>query len=174
MAISRAQKEAQIAELKDEFSRSEMTVLTSFSGLSVADSQELRARMRDAGGSFRVVKNAMLTHAAAEYFDDVDLSDVEGPIAVAFGYDDLVAPAKTLVDFGKDREGIEPVAAINAKGHRFSADEVSALANLPSREQLQGQLVGTIAAPLTGLVNTLSGNLRGLVTALDGIAQAKE
>lgn len=174
MAISRTQKEEQVATLKQEFEKSAMTVLTAYSGLSVQDSQNLRKEMKENNGSFRVVKNAMLKRAVAESFKDIDISDIDGPVAVAFGYDDQVAPAKTVVEFGKKHGSLEPIGAINAYGERFDAEQVKALAELPSRDELTAQLVGTIAAPLSGFVRVLNGNIQGLVTALDGIAQAKE
>ncbi len=174
MAISRSQKEAQVAALKEDFERSSMSVLTAYSGLSVAASQELRKQMKEQDGSFRVVKNAMLKRAVSESFKDLDISDLEGPVAVAFGYGDQVAPAKTLVDYAKKHGALEPIGAINAQGEMFDAEQVKQLAELPSREELTAQLVGTIAAPLSGFVRVLDGNIRGLVTALDGIAKAKE
>jgi len=174
VAISREQKESQVAELKQEFGRSQMSILTAYSGLSVKASQELRKQMKSEGGNFRVVKNAMLKRAVAENFEDVDISALEGPVAVAFGYEDPVAPAKLIVDYAKKHETLTPIGAINANSEFFDADQVKRLAGLPGREQLTAQLVGTIAAPLSGFVNVLQGNLRGLVTVLDGIAQAKE
>lgn len=174
MAISRTQKEAQVQALKDEFAKSEMMVMTSYAHLTVRDAQNLRKQLKDQGGNFRVVKNAMLKRAVAESFEGVDITDLEGPVAVAFGYDDPVTPAKVISDFAKKHEGLSPVGAINAQGQRFDAEQVKQLADLPSREQLTAQLVGTIAAPLTGFVGVMQANLRGLVTVLDGIAQAKE
>lgn len=174
MAITREQKEAQVEALKQEFAKSSMTIMTSYSGLSVKASQELRKQMKAEGGSFRVVKNAMLKRAVTEGFENTDVSDLEGPVAVAFGYEDQVAPAKLIVDYAKKYQTLEPIGAINAMGERFDANQVKKLASLPSREQLTGQLVSVIAAPLSGFVNVLQGNLRGLVTVLDGVAKAKE
>lgn len=174
MAISREQKEAQVVSIKEELAKSKMTVLTAYSGLSVKDSQELRKQIQDEGGSFRVVKNAMLKRAVSESFEGVDLSDLEGPVAVVFGYEDEVAPAKLVANYAKKHESLTPIGAISAEAERLDSDQVKTLASLPSREQLRGQLVGTIAAPLSGFVNVLQGNLRGLVTVLDGAAKAKE
>ncbi|MEX0748604.1 MAG: 50S ribosomal protein L10 [Candidatus Saccharimonadales bacterium] len=174
MAISRTQKEAQVEALKEEFTQSSMTVMTAYSGLTVHEAQALRKQMRELGGNFRVVKNAMFKLAVADSFKDLDLSQLEGPIAVAFGYSDPVAPAKTISDYAKKHESLTPLGAFNAQGEWFDATQVAKLASLPSREQLTAQLVGTIAAPLSGFVSVLQGNLRGLVTVLDGVAQAKE
>lgn len=174
MAITREKKEQQIQELTEELRQSKMTVLVDYSGMNVKQAQELRKQVKQKQGNFRVVKNAMFTRAAANAFDGLDMTHLEGPVAIASGYDDPVMPAKEVVDYAKKNEVLAPLGAIDETGQLFSADEVQKLAALPSREELAAQLVGTIAAPLSGFVNVLNGNLRGLVTVLDGIAQAKE
>lgn len=174
MAITRTQKEAQVENLKKELEQSSIMVMTAYSGLSVTDAQELRKKIKSEGGNFRIVKNAMLKLAVEQSFSGIDLSDLEGPVAVAFGYEDPVMPAKALDEFAKQYGALQPIGAINARGDHLNAEQVKQLANLPSREVLTGQLVGTIAAPISGFVNVLNGNLRGLVTALDGIAQSRE
>lgn len=174
MAITRAQKEAQIEALVEELQQAKMTVLVAYSGMSVPHAQQLRARLHETGGSFRVVKNAMFFRAVSQAFDGLDISDIEGPIAIATSYDDEVAPAQVVSQFNKEYEVLHPIGAIDMHGQRFSADQVEQLAILPTREQLTGQLVGTIAAPLTGFVTVLSGNLRGLVTVLDAAAQKQQ
>ncbi len=173
MAISRQAKEAQVADIKDELSKSSLSVLSSYTGLSVEDSQNLRKAIKEQGGNFRVVKNAMLKIAVSETHKDVDLSELEGPVVMAFGYNDPVAVAKTISEHAKKHESLKPIMAIDDQGTVLSAEEIKRLADLPAKEVLQAQLVGTIAAPLSGFVGVLSGNLRGLVTVLDKAAQAK-
>ncbi len=170
MAITRAAKEEQVTRLKDILSQSQLTVLASYSQLTVPQAQELRDTTKSQNGGFRVVKNAMLKRAAAEAFDSCDISQLDGPIAIAYSNEDAVMPAKAIVDFGKKHGVVEPLMAIDDSGNVYEAEDVKRLANLPSREQLTAQLVGTIAAPLSGFVTVLQGNVRGLVTVLDGIA----
>lgn len=174
MAITRTAKEAQVEHIKQELQAATMTVLAAYSGMSVKDAQALRAQIKAQGGSFRVVKNAMLFQAVTQAFDGLDISDIEGPIAMAVGYEDEVMPAKAIAEFNKQHEVLEPVAAIDANGQRFSGEEVARLAQLPSREQLTGQLVGTLAAPISGFITVLNGNLRGLVTVLDAATHKQQ
>ncbi|MEX0668173.1 MAG: 50S ribosomal protein L10 [Candidatus Saccharimonadales bacterium] len=173
MAISRQEKEAQVTALKEELSKSSLSVLASYSGLSVQDSQILRKQIKDQGGSFRVVKNAMLKLAVADTHKEVDLSELEGPVAMAFGYDDPIIAAKVIADHAKKNDSLKPIMAIDNQGQVLSAEEVGRLADLPPKEVLLGQVVGVVAAPLSGMVGVLSGNLRGLVTVLDKAAQSK-
>lgn len=175
MAITREKKEAQVAALVDDFNRSKMTVITNYKGLSVPEIQALRKQLREQGGGLKVVKNNLIKVALAqsEELKGADTLIFEGTTALAFGFEDQVAPAKTVVDFAKEHPALEALGAINQEGHRFDADEVKRLAELPSREELTAQLVGTIAAPLSGFVNVLQGNLRGLVNVLNGIQTAK-
>lgn len=171
MAITRAAKEAQVVELSEIFAGAQLTVLTSYSHLSVARSQDLRKQLREQDGGFRVVKNAMLIRAVSQTFSGIDISHVEGPVAIAYSNSDPVAPAKTVVEYGKEHGVLEPIMAIDDSGNLYEAEDIKRLAELPSREQLHAQLVGTLAAPMRGLVTVMQGNVRGLVTVLDGIAK---
>jgi large subunit ribosomal protein L10 len=90
----------------------------------------------------------------------------------AFNSEDEVAPAQNLQAFAKTNPTLEFVGAITADGQFMSAEDVKALANLPSKEQLRAMLVGTIAAPLSGFVNVLSGNIRGVLNVLNARAEA--
>lgn len=170
MAKTREQKTAQVETLSQELRDAKMTVLVSYKGMTVKQAQELRTETKNNNGNFRVVKNAMLKLAASDAFKELDISDIDGPVAMVVSYDDQVMPAKTAMEYAKQYEILEPIGAINDYGQRLSAAEVTRLATLPSREELTGQLVGTIAAPLSSFVNVLGGNLRGLVTVLDGAA----
>ncbi len=174
MAITRAKKEAQIEELAGELRNGKMTVLVSYKGLPVKQAEELRAEMKQNSGNFRVVKNAMFKLAATQVFKDLDVSGIDGPVAVAVGYGDQVVPAKTIANHAKQYGVLQPLGAINEFGQWLTSEEVERLATLPSRDQLTAQLVGTLAAPISGFVTVLEGNLRGLVTALDGIAQSRQ
>lgn len=174
MAITRAKKEAQVQELAEELRSGKMTVFVSYKGMPVKQAEELRAEMKHNDGNFRVVKNAMFKLAAAQVFEDLDLSSIDGPIAVAVGYSDQVVPAKTIANHVKQYEVLQPLGAVNEFGQWLTAEEVERLATLPSRDQLTAQLVGTLAAPISGFVTVLEGNLRGLVTALDAVAQTRQ
>ncbi len=174
MAKTREQKETQVEELAQELRDAKMMVLVSYGGMSVKQAEELRTEAKNNNGNFRIIKNAMFKLATSSVYTDLDISDVTGPVAIMTSYDDQVMPAKTVMDYTKEYEILEPICAIDEFGQRLSGEEVKRLASLPSREELQGQLVGTLAAPLSGFVTALGGNLRGLVTVLDGATQAKQ
>jgi large subunit ribosomal protein L10 len=94
-------------------------------------------------------------------------------MALALGFDDEVAPARVIFQYAKKHSALEIVGGITADGTLLSAAEVKALATLPTREQLLGQVVGTIAAPLTGFVGVMSGNVRSIINVLNALSEAK-
>lgn len=174
MAITRTQKESRVETLAQELRNAKMTVLVSYGGLSVKHAEALRTEAKDNNGNFRIVKNALLRLASEQVFPELDLSHLQGPVAVVVGYDDQVMPAKTAAHYAKEHGTLQPLGAVNEFGQWLTAEDVDRLATLPPREQLTAQLVSTIAAPLSGFVTVLEGNLRGLVTVLDGIASSRQ
>ena len=176
MAITREAKEQAVATLSDEFSRLKLAVLTDYRGLTVTEIQELRNSLREQGITYRVSKNTLVKLAAgnADNLKDADLSVFKGPMAIAIGFDDEVAPARAVFQFAKEHKALEIVGGIMEDGTTLTAAEVKALAQLPTKDQLRGQLVGTIAAPLSSFVGVLNGNVRSIVTVLAAIGEAKE
>ena len=169
MARSRQSKEEVLSELKSLLGDSKLTVFAKYSGISVLGMQELRAQASEGNTRIMVAKNRLVKIAASQvdHLNDVDLTSLEGQLLYAFNSEDEVAPAQSLNAFAKKNPQIEFVGAVNADGEFFTADQVKALADLPSKDQLRAQLVGTIAAPLSGFVNVMSGNMRGLVNVLN-------
>lgn len=176
MAQSRDSKEKDLAELTDLLSSSKLTVVASYTGLGVTQMQALRAQASESKTTVRVAKNRLFKLAAAnnEALKESDLSVLSGQLVYAFNAEDEVAPAQTLKQFAKDNPQLEFVAAINEEGTVFTAEQVHALADLPTKDQLRGQLVGVIAGPLTGLVSVLSGNHRGLLNVLSARSEQLE
>lgn len=174
MALSRQVKEETVQHLVDDLTQAKMTVFASYSGLSVKQLQDLRAKARENGTQVRVVKNRLVRLALqqVENLKDVDTSGLKGQLIYAINAEDEVAPAQAMHEFAKANPQLEFAGAFNASGELFDADQVRQLAQLPSKDQLRGQLVGTIAAPLTGFVTVMSGNMRGLVNVLQ--ARSKE
>ena len=168
----RNEKEAVIAEVADLLAGSETMFVSDYRGLTVAQLSELRAKLRESGARFRIVKNT-LGGIAAERAGRASLSPLlSGPTAVTFCGDDLVGAAKALAEFAKThpqlvvRGGLLESSMIDAEG-------VKALASLPPRDTLIAQVVGTMAAPMTGLVTVLQGTVSGFVRALNQVAQQK-
>lgn len=175
MAISREAKESAVTALSTDLGRIKLAVMTDYRGLSVPEIEELRATLRNEGITYRVTKNTLLRLAAqnTDTMKDIDPKVFGGPMALAMGFDDEVAPARVIFQYAKKHAALEIVGAITSDGQVLSAAEVKALATLPTREQLLGQVVGTIAAPLTGFVGVMSGNVRSIINVLNALSEAK-
>ena len=167
-------KAAVVEEMKEKLQSAQGAVFVGFSGLSVADVTKLRRKFREGGVEYKVVKNTLTRIAADELgFNDLD-AVLEGPTAIAYSAEDTVAPAKILKDFIKETktEALTVKAGI-ADGQVIDAAAVEALASLPSREELLAKLVGSMQAPISGLVNVLQGNIRNMVYVLDAVLAKK-
>ncbi len=169
MAQSRESKEKDLVELTELFASSKLTVAATYSGLSVLQLQELRRVAAENGTTIRVAKNRLVKRAVSknEQLKSADVADLKGQLLYAFSDTDELAPAQVLHNFAKANQQLEFVAGINAEGEVFNSEQVNALATLPTKDQLRAQLVGTLAAPLSGLVTVLSGNLTGLMNVLN-------
>ena len=172
MAITREAKEQAVTKLSDELGRIKLAVLTDYRGLTVAEVEELRSNLRAEGMTYRVTKNTLLRIAAKNNpaMAELDPTKFTGPMALAMGFDDEVAPARVIFQYAKSHGALEIVGGITGDGIMLSAAEVKALATLPTRDQLIGQVVGTIAAPLTGFVGVLGGNVRSIINVLNALA----
>lgn len=170
MAI-REEKVKAVEELKDRFSRSKTAVLTDYRGLNVADITELRKKLREKGVEFKVVKNTLTRIALKDFSYNLD-EFLEGPTAIAFSYQDPVAPAKVLIDFAKNHKELEIKAGV-VEGKVGGKDMIESLAKIPSREELLAKAVGSIQSPLYGIVGVLQGPLRNLVYTLQAIQDKK-
>lgn len=151
--MDRAQKEKQVAELRDVFGAAGLVVLTHYSGLSVAEMTNLRTKMREAGASFKVTKNR-LAKLALEGTNYSDLADsFTGPTAIAFS-EDPVAAAKVAVDFAKTNDKLVILSG-SLDGKLLDENAVRDLAKLPSLDELRGKLVGLLQAPATKVAGVL-------------------
>lgn len=168
MAISRDKKNTLVAEMSEAFASSKMTVFARYQGLSVADVQALRAAAREAGVTIKVVKNRLVRVAMAsnDTYKNTDTAPLVGQLIYAISSADEVAPAQVLDKFAKTHPTLELVGAFSGEGALLSTTEVKALAGLPSKEQLIGQVVSQLLSPVHDVTNALSGNLHAL---LDGI-----
>lgn len=172
MPLTRQQKEQRVAEVQEALSNAISIVFVSFDAFGVEDSEELREKMFEKGVSMRVVPKRLLKIALQNAKLDFESVKAEGQMAVVWG-SDAVAPAKTMYDFARGKENIVLTGGA-MEGAMLSHDEVMALAQLPSYEQLLGQFVSVLAGPARGLVTVLSGAQRDLVYALSAIADQKQ
>jgi len=172
MAITRKQKEVQVADLKDKFSKIKSAVITNYTGFNVSDMQELRAKLRKEKIDYKITKNNLTKLALKNSDLDIDPEIFQGQIAIAFGYDDEIMPAKLIYEFAAEYEKPEILGGI-FEGKYIDKEATENLAKIPGKEQLQGQLVSIIAGPMIGIQNVLQGNIRGLVSVLSQYKEQK-
>jgi large subunit ribosomal protein L10 len=166
---TKKQKEAIVKDLADKLNKIKAVVFADYTGLSVAKITDLRRKLKAQDGELKVAKKTLIDLAFKKAgIKNVDTKKMAGQVAVVFGYQDEVAPAKVIHDFAKKEEKLKILGGI-LESRFIDAMSVANLAKLPSRQELLAKAVGSIAAPISGMVNVLQGNLRGLVQVLSQI-----
>jgi large subunit ribosomal protein L10 len=168
--MNREQKAAVVEELSEQIRSAEAIFAVDYRGISVADAADVRNRLRDAGTRFRVVKNSLTERASDQAGAEALKSMLEGPTALAFVSGDAALAAKALSDAGRAFGALGFKGGL-MQGNALTAEQIQSIARLPAREVLHGQLVGTIAAPLSGLVRTLNALISGLAIQLQQVAE---
>lgn len=162
-----------VAELQEKLQRASATVLTDFRGMTVAEMTELRDALAAEEIEYQVVKNTLMRLASQDTSSASLKPALKGTCAVAIGYRDPTIPARIIKKFSKTNEKLKIKAG--ALGARLlGPDQVIALADLPSRDELLGKLLGTLNAVPTSLVTVLSGVPRAFVGALAAIQRKRE
>lgn len=172
MALTRVKKDEVVAEMAELLASSKMTVVAQYQGTTVKAIQALRKEAKANGTKVSVVKNRLVIKAieSTESIKDVDTTALKGQLLYAFNANDEVAPASALAAFAKTNPSIQFIGAITAEGKFISADEVKALAALPSKTQLIAGIINTLQSPANGVMSGLKGNLHGLLAALEAKA----
>lgn len=168
MALTKDKKNEVIAEVAELLSSSKMTVVAAYQGTPVKALQSLRRISSENGTQLKVVKNRLVIKALQgnETLKGADTSSLTGMLLYAFNSEDEVAPAQVLANFAKTQPTLEFVGAYSGEGKFLNADEVKALATLPSKNELIAQVLATLTSPVNDVMNGLSGNLHAL---LDGV-----
>ncbi|OQA04867.1 MAG: 50S ribosomal protein L10 [bacterium ADurb.Bin400] len=172
MAKTRTEKEALLQDLSERLEGSKSAVLLNYQGLKVKETEELRRALKAKAVSLKVAKVSLAKIALEKYGVEADEAVYDKPFAIAFGMEDEVAPAKEIAAFAKKYEALEVLGGILEKKY-IAPSAVQQLASLPSKEELYAKVVGSIAAPLSGMVNVLAGNVRGLVNVLNAYKEKK-
>ena len=168
--MNREQKAAAVEEIAANIKESQAVFAVDYRGISVPQAGELRSRLRAADTRFAVVKNT-LTERAADAAGAEPLKELlEGPTALAFVRGDAAAAAKALRDYGRETD-LLPFKGGLMDGNALTAEDIGAIARLPSRDVLYAQLVGIVAYPLSGLARTLNQLIGGLAVALGQIQE---
>ena len=173
MPLSRARKEEMVAKYGGSVAEAPHAFVVGYKGISVPQDTELRARIRESGGSYEVVKNKLVLRA----IQGKPLGEVKdaftGPTAVAYSADDAVALAKTLTEFAKVAPMLEFKAGV-VEGKVVQPEQIRDIAELPSREELIAKLLFLLQSPVTRLVRGLAAIPRQFVIVLDQVAKQKQ
>lgn len=172
MPLTRQQKQEKVAQMEQDLKGAQAAAVMSYTGLTIADMNELRTKLHQQGSRLRVIPKRLLRLVMQQLKLEFDPTKEQGQVAVVWG-DDVVVPAKTTYSFSTTHENAHLIAGV-LEGRLLSAKETTALALLPSKKELQGMFVSVISGPVRGLVTVLSGAQRQLLYALQAIQSQKE
>ncbi len=169
---TKAFKSEKIDALKGKLEKAQVAVVTEYKGYSVEEISALRRALQQKGGDYMVTKNTLAKIAVKGTDFEVLTETFKGPIAIAFGYEDQVSPAKAVSDFIKEtKKGVIIGAALDGK--LLSEAEAKALANLPSKEELIAKILGSINSPATGIVGSVNAVVSQLVRTVAAVKDTK-
>ena len=166
------EKQAMVSDIKEKISTSSSVVVTDYRGLNVEEVTELRGKLRQEGIEYKVLKNNLVKRACLESGIEGFQEVLKGPTAVAFS-PDVVAPSRVLFEFLKKHKNLQVKGGL-LEGKIISVAELEALANLPSKEVLLGQVVGVFVAPLQKAVSLFAAPMRGFVGAVNALKEKQE
>lgn len=170
--LKREQKARIVEEIAKKLGDQKIALLSDFHGVSVKKLQSLRHALKKEGAEYKVAKKTLFDRAFEQAGIAVKTKELRGEIGIALGYQDQVMTAKALHAFTREQESFKILGGV--MGNRMlDAQEVIALAQLPSREVLLARIVGGLVAPVRGLLAALQGNMRKLVVALERIKEQK-
>jgi len=172
MAVSKAEKQTELAELETAFRQADTAVLVDYRGITVPQVTELRRQFRAVGARYLVVKNTLAKRATAGTSFESLNAHFKGTTALIATSTDPVAMAKTLTAFAKTTPVLKVKAAV-VQGQAVAPAAVDELATMPGKPELYAKLLYVLNAPAQGLVTVLSGVQRGLVTALSAYEKKK-
>jgi large subunit ribosomal protein L10 len=172
--MSREKKTQIIDSLQQVFSRCSIGILTDYRGLSASEMTDLRRRLRELGIEYRVVKNTLARFAAQRVGREEMLSFFEGPVAIAFGYGDIIEPAKSLADYIETSKASMSIKGGFLPDRMLTSEEVTTLSTLPSREVLLARVVGGVQSPISTLVSQLTAPVIGVIAILQARIQQLE
>lgn len=174
MSKTKEQKRNILEEIKAKIAKAKSIIFTKYNGLGVKDNEALRLKLGQENNEYYVAKKTLLNLAFKDKaIIGLAVKKFNGQVAAVFGYGDEVSPAKIVGQFKKekDKEGkIEFIGGI-LEGKYLDAVQVDSLSKLPSKQELYGKIVGSINAPVSGLVNALAGNIRNLVQVLKAVEE---
>lgn len=173
MALTKARKEELVAQYDELIQNSRAIFLAEYSGMNVKQMDALREKVYEANGAFHVTKNTLFKLALEKAKIELPDDFLEGQLATGFALAEAPSLAKALVDFAKSDEKVKLRGGF--LGTEFvNADQVEALAKLPSLDQLRSQLIGLVSAPARNVVSVLASGVRQVVNVVDAYAKSEE
>jgi len=166
--LTKKQKEQVIEDLTDRIKRQKVLVFTDFSGLKVSETRDLRKKLREAGMEYKVAKKTLIKLALEKAKKVADIMQFKSSVALVFGYNDPIMPAKIISGFSKEHNKLKVLGGL-MEDKVLTVEEIKELAKIPSREELLAKLVWSIKSPVSGFVNVLSGNIRNLIGILTAL-----
>lgn len=172
--MSREKKTEIIESLQGLFSRCSVAILTDYQGQSANEMTQLRRRLREVGIEYKVVKNTLARFAAQRSGREELLGFLDGPVAIAFGYGDIIEPAKALATYIEDSKASMSIKGGFLPDRLLTKEEVITLSALPSKEVLLAGVVGGVQGPISALVSQLASPMMGVIAGLQARIQQLE
>ncbi len=169
---TKAFKSEKISQMKEKIEKAKVAIVTDYKGLSVEEITKLRRSIQKEDGDYMVTKNTLAKIAVKGTEYEVLADSLTGPVAIAFGFDDQVAPAKALAKFIKETKKGEILAAA-MDGKLLSASEAKALATLPSKQEIYAKMLGCINSPASGIANSINAVMSSLTRAMAAVRDQK-
>ena len=169
---TKAFKQDKVSQIREKIDKAQVAIVTEYKGYSVEEITNLRRALQKDGGDYMVTKNTLAKIAIKDTPYELLADSLKGPIAIAFGFEDQVAPAKALAKFIKDTKKGEILAAV-LDGKLLSANEAKALATIPSKEEIYAKMLGCINSPATGIVGGINGVMAALTRAVAAVRDQK-
>ena len=169
---TKAFKSEKISQIKEKMEKAKVAIVTDYKGLSVEEITKLRRSIQKEDGDYMVTKNTLAKIAVKGTEYEVLADSLTGPVAIAFGFDDQVAPAKVLAKFMKETKKGEILAAA-MDGKLLSASEAKALATLPSKQEIYAKMLGCINSPASGIANSINAVMSSLTRAMAAVRDQK-
>jgi len=170
MPLTKQKKKESVEELKTMLDKQKSMIFVNYRGLKAQEIFGLKQKLEEVKAKFKAVKKTLAALAFKKKGIDFKKDSYDDQLAIVFGYEDEAAPAKILFQQTKDLKTLQMLGGYMAKDY-FDKDQILALAQLPSKQELLAKLLYLLNYPMSGLVNDLSGNIKGLVYALQAISK---
>ena len=172
MPKTKEQKQQILEQIAENLKNQQSMLFVDYKGLGVQDLSQLRKQLKEVGAKMEIAKKTLLAKTFSEQGIEVNFKEMEGQIGVVYSFEDPVSGVKAAYTFAKGNENLKLLIGY-MESSVLTTEQVKELAQLPSREQLITTFVGTLAAPIQGLVRVMEGNIKGLVIALNAIGEKK-